>query len=79
MGVYFFGVVQLAVDHKSFGVLKDRFERIGSLKIVDGLKRMGMFGYETTFDRFEAIFSDLDQHAKVFQLKKYPVSVLCDL
>lgn len=78
-GVYFFGVVQLAVDHKSFGVLKDKFERIGSLKIVDGLKRMGMFGYETTFDRFEAIFSDLDQHAKVFQLKKYPISVLCDL
>ncbi len=78
-GVYFFGVVQLAVDHKTFGDLKEKFERIGSLRIVDGLKRMGIFGYATTFDRFEAIFSDLDQYAKVFRLNKYPVSVLVDL
>lgn len=78
-GVYFFGVVQLAVDHKSFATMRDKFEKIGSLKIIDGLKRMGMFGYESNFDRFETIFSDLDQHAKVFQLKKYPVSVLCDV
>jgi hypothetical protein len=78
-GIYFFGIVQLAVDHKSFSAMKDKFEKIGSLKIFDGLKRMGMFGYESTFDRFETIFNDLDQHAKVFQLKKYPVSVLCEV
>lgn len=78
-GNYFFGVVQLAVDHESFANLKDKFEKVGSLKIVDGLKSMGMFGCETTFDRFETIFSDLDQYAKVFQLKKYPIALLCEL
>jgi hypothetical protein len=78
-GNYFFGVVHMAVDHKSFATMREKFEKIGSLKIVDGLKRMGMFGYESSFDRFETIFNDLDQHAKVFQLKKYPVSVLCEV
>lgn len=76
---FFFGVVKLAVDHKDFINFKDKFERVGTLKIVEGLKQTGSFGYEENFERFEEIFSDLDNHIKIFQYQKYPVTTLCDL
>lgn len=76
---YFFGVVQLAVDHKDFINFKDRFEKVGTLKIIEGLKKTGSFGYEDNFERFETIFSDLENYIKVFQYKKYPLIILCDV
>jgi len=76
---FFFGVIQLAVDHKDFINFKDKFEKVGSLKIIDGLKKMGSFGYEENFERFETIFGDLENHIKIFQQKKYPVKTLCDI
>jgi hypothetical protein len=76
---FFFGVVKLAVDHKDFINFKDKFEKIGSLQIIEGLKQTGSFGYEGTYERFEDIFGDLENHLKVFQYKKYPVTVLCDI
>lgn len=76
---FFFGVVKLAVDHKDFINFKDKFEKVGSLQIVEGLKQTGSFGYEGTFERFEDIFSDLEKHIKVFQYKKYPVTTLCEM
>lgn len=76
---FFFGVVKLAVDHKDFINFKDKFEKVGSLQIVEGLKQTGSFGYEETFERFEDIFGDLENHLKVFQYKKYPVKILCDI
>lgn len=76
---FFFGVVKLAVDHKDFINFKDKFEKVGSLQIVKGLNETGSFGYEETFDRFEDIFNDLENHIKVFQYKKYPVTTLCEI
>lgn len=76
---FFFGVVKLAVDHKDFINFKDRFERVGSLNIIEGLKKTGSFGYEENFERFEDVFGDLEKHIRIFQYQKYPVKVLCDL
>lgn len=76
---FFFGVIQLAVDHKDFINFKDKFEKVGTLKIIEGLKKMGSFGYEENFERFETIFDDLENHIKIFQQKKYPVKTLCDI
>jgi len=76
---FFFGVIKLAVDHKDFINFKDRFEKVGTLKIIEGLKETGSFGYEENFERFETIFGDLENHIKIFQQKKYPVTTLCDL
>ena len=74
---YFFGLIQMAVDHKDFIKFKDKFEKVGTLKIMEGLKRMGSFGYAEDFERFETTFNDLDNHVKIFQQKKYPVAILC--
>ncbi|AYN04056.1 MULTISPECIES: hypothetical protein [unclassified Flavobacterium] len=76
---FFFGVIQLAITHKDFINFKERFEKVGTLRIIDGLKKMGSFGYEEDFERFETIFSDLENHIKIFQQKKYPVTILCDI
>ncbi|WP_320052496.1 hypothetical protein [uncultured Acetobacteroides sp.] len=76
---FFFGVIKFAVDHKDFINFKDRFEKVGTLKIVEGLKETGSFGYEESFERFETIFGDLENHIKLFQQRKYPVTALCDI
>lgn len=76
---FFFGVIKLAVDHKDFINFKGRFEKVGTLKIIEGLKKTGSFGYEDNFEKFETIFSDLENHIKIFQYKKYPVTTLCDI
>jgi len=76
---FFFGVIQLAVDHKDFIKFKDKFEKVGTLKIIEGLKKMGSFDYVDNFDRFEDIFSDLGKHIEIFKYNKYPVTTLCDI
>ncbi|MET4084019.1 hypothetical protein ABIB40_003992 [Pedobacter sp. UYP30] len=76
---FFFGLTKLAVDHKDFINFKDKFEKVGTLKIIEGLKETGSFGYEENFERFETIFGDLEHHIKIFQMKKYPVPTLCDI
>jgi hypothetical protein len=76
---YFFGVDKLAITHKDFINFKDKFEKVGSLKIIEGLKQTGSFGYENDFKGFERVFADLENYIKAFQCKKYPVTVLCDI
>lgn len=75
---FFFGLVQLAVDHKDFVHFKKHFEKIGTLKIKDSFKASGSFGYEENFERFEDIFGDFDQHLKIFGYYKFPVTALCE-
>lgn len=76
---FFFGVMKFAVDHKDFINFKDKFEKVGTLKIIEGLKETGSLGYEESFERFETIFGNLENHIKIFQQKKYPIATLCDL
>ena len=76
---FFFGLVQMLVNHKDLIKFKDRFEKVGSLQIIEGLKKAGEYGYEHDFERFEHIFGDLDNHIKICQQKKYPVTVVCEV
>ena len=76
---FFFGLVQHAVNHKDFYKFKEKFEKIGSLQIIDGLKNTGSFSYEDSFECFENIFGDLENEIEAFHYKKYPVKVLCDI
>lgn len=75
---FFFGLSYRLVTHKDFIGFKNKFEVVGKLKIKESLKKDGSYGYESSFDRFEDIFKDLDSHMKNFGIKKYPVTVLCD-
>jgi hypothetical protein len=76
---FFFGLSYLLVTHKDFISFKGKFEIVGKLKIKDSFKKDGGYGYESSFERFEKIFIDLDNKMKAFGEQKYPVSLLCEL
>lgn len=76
---FFFGLVKLAVDHNDLITFKDNLEKVGTLKIIEGLKQTGTFGYIDSFDELKQIFNDLENYIKIFQFKKYPVTTLCDI
>jgi hypothetical protein len=76
---FFFGLSYHLVTHRDIISFKDKFEVIGKLKIKESFKKDGGYGYEASFDRFESIFSDLENHMRVFGEQEYPVTLLCEL
>ncbi|MFD1014659.1 hypothetical protein [Winogradskyella rapida] len=75
---FFFGFVIDAVEHKDLLKFKDSFEKVGSVKIVEGLKKTGSFGYSDNFERFEDRYDDLDKEIKIFDYKKYPIEIMIE-
>ncbi|MCL5244467.1 hypothetical protein M4I21_01515 [Cellulophaga sp. 20_2_10] len=73
---FFFGLTIDAVEHKDLLKFKDSFVKVGSLKIVEGLKKIGSFGYSGNFESFENRYQDLDKKIKIFGYKKYPMELL---
>lgn len=76
---FFFGLDQLLVGHKDFAGFKDKFEKIGTLKIAPGLKQSGARRSAADFEQFETVFGDLENYINTFRCKKYPVVILCDV
>lgn len=74
----FFGLSYKLVTHKDFFDFKDKFEVIGKLRIKDTYKREHGYGYESSFERFESIFIDLENHMKVFSEKSAPIKIICE-
>ena len=72
---FFFGFVIDAVEHKDLLKFKDSFEKVGSVNIIDGLKKTGSFGYSENFERFEERYDDLDKQISIFGYKKYPIKI----
>ncbi|MGE6354018.1 hypothetical protein ACQKCJ_09080 [Flavobacterium sp. NPDC079362] len=75
---FFFGLSYSLVTHRDMISFKNKFEIVGKLKIKESFKRDAGYGYESSFDRFEKIFIDLDNHITIFREQKYPVSLLCE-
>ncbi|WP_027419128.1 hypothetical protein [Crocinitomix catalasitica] len=75
---FLFGFVIDAVEHKDLLKFKDSFEKVGSVKIVEGLKKIGSFGYSENFERFEERYTDLDKQISIFGYKKYPIEIMIE-
>lgn len=73
----FLGLCYHLVTHPDMLRLKERFERAGQLTIREAFRKMGSYGYESSVDRFESIFSNLAQHLALFGNGLYPVILLC--
>ncbi|WP_127023516.1 hypothetical protein [Flagellimonas beolgyonensis] len=73
---FMFGFVVDAVEHKDLLKFKHRFERIGYINFLEGLKRPGSFGYALNFERLENRYQDLDNEIRIFNYEKYPISLL---
>lgn len=66
------------VVHKDFYGFKDKFEKVGVVKIKESYKRTGGYGYEATFDRFEEIFGDFENYMRIFREQSIPIKYLLD-
>jgi hypothetical protein len=77
-GEFFFGLVQEAVLHEWFVKFKNKFEKVGKLRIKDSFKKTGAHGAVSNFERFENIFENYDKEQKIFGSKNFPVKLLCD-
>lgn len=65
-GNYFFGLVQLAVDHKSFAMMRDKFEKIGSLKIIDGPREWACLATRVTLKDLKQYLATLTNTQRSF-------------
>lgn len=77
-GEFFFGLVQEGVDHKDFVSFKNKFEKVGTLKIKDSFKKTGSRAAISSFDELVAFFQNYDKDQKTFGYKKFPVNLLCE-
>jgi len=75
---FFFGFVIDATGHRDLLKFKENFEKIGSIKIVDGLKMSGSYGYFQNFERFEERHKDLDEQIRIFGYNKYPIEIMIE-
>ncbi len=73
---FFFGFVVNAIEHKDLLNIKNKFEKIGELNLINGLKEIGSLGYEDTFERYDEMYSELDKQIKIFGFKKYPMKIV---
>lgn len=76
---FFFGLSYYLVTHRDIISFEDKFEVVGKLKIRESFKKDGSYRYESSFDSFEKIFSDLDNQMKIFGQQKYPITLLSQL
>ena len=76
---FLFGIPYELVTHKDMTHIKDNFEVVGKLNVKESFKRDGGYGYISTFEKFEEIFSDIDYYIKVFRRVKFPVRLLNEL
>jgi hypothetical protein len=73
---FLFGFVVNAIEHKDLLNIKNKFEKIGELNLINGLKEIGSLGYEDTFERYDEMYSELDEQIKIFGYKKYPIEIV---
>ena len=71
-----FGFTIHGIEHKDLLNIKGKFQKIGELDIVNGLKEIGSIGYENSYERYDEIYSKLDEEIKIFGYKKYPVEII---
>ncbi|MBX2829060.1 MAG: hypothetical protein KTR22_12920 [Flavobacteriaceae bacterium] len=71
-----FGFAIQAVEHKDLLNFKNRFEKIGELEIIEGLKEIGSIGGEDSFKRYDETYIELDNRIKVFKYQKYPIRIV---
>ena len=71
-----FGFVINAIEQKDLFKFKDKFEKIGELNIIEGLKEIGSLSYNNTYEQYEKEFIELDNQIKAFGYKKFPINVV---
>lgn len=71
-----FGFAIHAIEHKDLLTIKNQFEKVGELNIIDGLKEIGSYGFESSYERYNDIYAALDNEINIFGYKRYPVEIV---
>jgi hypothetical protein len=72
---FFFGFVIHAIAHKDFLDIQYKFEKIGELAVSESLKKIGSIGGESTFERYDELYSKLEEEVEIFGYQKYPLAL----
>ncbi len=73
--IFYFGFVIQAIEHKDLLQFKDKFEKIGVLEIIGGLKEIGSYTGEDSYDRYLESYTRLINR-NGFGDQKYPISIV---
>jgi len=71
-----FGFAIQAVEHTALLGFKNKFEKIGELNILEGLKKVGSLGHEDSYERYDETYSELENQIEVFGYQKFPISLV---
>jgi hypothetical protein len=66
-GSFVIGIDKIGIEHKDLINFKDKFQKIGTIRIKKDYKDTGSFGYASTFDDFSRDFPDLNKYIKSFK------------
>lgn len=72
-GSFIIGMDKTGIDHKDLINFKDKFYKIGSLKIKAEFKETGSFGGASNFEDFTREFPDLENYIKIFKSDKFKI------
>jgi hypothetical protein len=75
---FILGLAYLLVTHKDMVQLKDKFEKIGTLKIKQPFKKDGSYGYRSSFNEFEKFLTDIPKNIAGRKYEKFPLRLICD-
>ncbi|GAB5399272.1 MAG: hypothetical protein Aureis2KO_08570 [Aureisphaera sp.] len=71
-----FGFSIQSIEHINLLKIEDKFQVIGELSVIEGLKEIGSIGGVDSFEGLEEIYTDLNEQIKLFRNQKYPVSIV---
>lgn len=74
----FWGLSYIMVSHKDLYTLKDKFIKVGNLALRESYLQGGSYRGEDSFERFEEMFFDYENHIKIFRCERMPLKILCE-
>lgn len=68
------------IQHRDLIKFADKVNAIGQIKIKEGFKKFGSFGYASTFEDFQERFANLiDSRVRIFKNEMIPLAELADV
>ena len=67
------GMDMTCIDHKDLVNITNKFQKIGKICLEDEFRKMGGMSGAATFEDLTYHFEDLENYAKVFRMKMFPI------
>lgn len=71
-----FGFVVEAIEHKDFIKIKDQFKKVGTLNLINGIKKISSLSYTNSYESYDNFYTNLETNIKTFRYQKFPVKIV---